>query len=244
LKLHEMLPHQCERAKMERWPLFIPAGTVEYHGEHLPLGVDTVAVLKALDEVEQRIDCVIAPAIWYGPSSYAVAGPEKGTIDVNTDRFEAHCSDVLRGLLDNGFRRMFVVIHHQFETGKLMPEALAFQKAALALVFDRLERERGRGWWGSKAMKNYYENLDSSENPFNWIQVVPLMSPEIQKRMGYDHAGPLETSLMLAAAGERVDLSRLKGDGLWFTDGAETASAEHGRKTIEMIVKYLIDLTR
>ena len=93
-------------------------------------------------------------------------------------------------------------------------------------------------------VKNYYENLDTSENPFNWIQVVPLMSPEIQKKMGYDHAGPLETSLMLAAAGNRVDLSRLKGDGLWFTKGAESASAEHGAKTMEMIVEYLTGLAR
>jgi creatinine amidohydrolase len=244
MKLQEMKPHECERAKREKWPLFLPAGTIEYHGEHLPLGVDTIAVLKALDEVEKRLECVVAPVIWYGPASYAVAGPEKGTIDVNTDRFETHCSDVLRGLLDNGFRKIFVVIHHQFEMGKLMPEALAFQKAALALVFERVEKERGRGWWGSEAMKNYYENLDTSENPFNWIQVVPLMSPEIQKKMGYDHAGPLETSLMLAAAKNRVDLSRLKDDGLWFTKGAESASVEHGQKTFEMIADYLIGLAR
>ena len=94
------------------------------------------------------------------------------------------------------------------------------------------------------AKKDYYENLDTSENPFNWIQVVPLVSPEIQKKMGYDHAGPLETSLMLAAAGNRVGLSRLKGDGLWFTKGAESASAEHCAKTIEMIVEYLTGLAR
>jgi creatinine amidohydrolase len=243
MKLYEMFPYECERAKKEKWPLFLPAGTIEYHGEHLPLGVDTIVVLKVLEEIEKRVDCIVAPPIWYGPSSYAVAGPEKGTIDVNIDRFEKHCSDVLRGLLDNGFRRILVVIHHQFEMGKLMPEALAFQKAAVALIFERLEKEHGRGWWGSEAMKDYYENLDTYENPFNWIQVVPLMSPEIQKKMGYDHAGLLETSLMLAVK-SRIDLSRLEIDGLWFTKGAEKASAEHGKKTIEMITDYLISLVR
>ena len=102
MKLYKMLPTQCKKAKEEKWPLFLPAGTIEYHGEHLPLGVDTFAVLKALDELEKRIDCVIAPPLWYGPSSFAVAGPEKGTIDVNNDRFEQHVSDVLRGLLITG----------------------------------------------------------------------------------------------------------------------------------------------
>ena len=243
MKLKNMLPQQCEKAKSEKWPLFIPAGTVEYHGEHLPLGVDTLAVVKALDDVETRIECIVAPTVWYGPSSYAVAGPQKGTIDVSTDRFESHVSDILFGLLENGYRKIFVVIHHQFEMGQLMPEALAFKKAALTLIFKLLEEERGRGWWGSEQMKTYYDNLEQDDNPFNWIQVVPLMSPEIQKEMGYDHAGKLETSLMLALDPDNVDMSLLEDDGLWFTEDAKNASVEHGRKAFEMIVQYLIDIS-
>ncbi len=243
MKLYNMRPEQCRKAVQEKWPLFIPAGTVEYHGEHLPLGVDTTAVLWALEEVEKRIDCIVAPVIWYGPSSYAVAGPEKGTIDVDNDRFEKHVSDILMALLENGYRRIFVVIHHQFEMGQLMPEALAFKKAAVSLVFQLLEKERGRGWWGSEEMKTYYENLEGTENPFNWIQVVPLMSPEIQQKMGYDHAGMLETSLMLAASPNTVDTELLKNDGLWFTDDAVKATKEHGEKTFKMIVQYLIEIS-
>ncbi len=242
MKLHEMRPDQCNRAKQQNLPLFVPAGTIEYHGEHLPLGVDTVAVIQALDELEKEVDCVVAPPIWYGPSSYAVAGPEKGTIDIDTDRFEKYVSEILNGLLENGFRRIYIVIHHQFEMGQLMPEALAFKKAAASLVFQFLERERGRGWWGSQEMKTYYENLGGEKNPFNWIQVIPLMSPAIQQKMGYDHAGMLETSLMMASAPDTVDMKKLKNDGLWFTDNAKEASAEHGENTITMIVRYLKDV--
>lgn len=243
MKLQYMLPDQCRRAQDESWPLFIPAGTIEYHGEHLPLGVDTIAVLRALEEVEESIDCIIAPPVWYGPSSYAVAGPEKGTIDVDTDRFEKHVHDVLRGLLENGYRKIIVVIHHQFEMGNLMPEALSFQKAAYDLIFEFLDQERGRGWWGSDEMKHYYESIDTTENPFTWIRVVPLMSPDIQKQMGYDHAGPLETSLMLYSVPDSVDMSKLKGKKLWFTDDAHKATIEHGKKTIKMIADYLIRLS-
>lgn len=222
--------------------MLVPAGTIEYHGEHLPLGVDTVAVIQALDELEKEVDCVVAPPIWYGPSSYAVAGPEKGTIDIDTDRFEKYVSEILKGFLESGFRRIYIVIHHQFEMGQLMPEALAFKKAAASLVFQFLERERGRGWWGSQEMKTYYENLGGEQNPFNWIQVIPLMSPAIQQKMGYDHAGMLETSLMMASAPDTIDLKKLNNDGLWFTDSAKEASAEHGKNTIAMIVRYLKDV--
>jgi len=244
MKLHEMRPHQCQKAREEGWPLFVPAGTIEYHGEHLPLGVDTIAVEHALAAVEKRIPCVVAPTIWYGPSSFAVAGPEKGTIDVDVDRFEKHVMDVLAGLLANGFRRIIVVIHHQFEEGRLMPEALAFKKAGSVLTFQFQERERGRGWWGAPEMGTYYDNLDTGANPFNWIQVVPLMSPEVQRKFGYDHAGKLETSLMLAAMPGAVETGRLKGDGLWFTREASEASAAHGAAAFDAIVDSLIELSK
>ncbi len=240
MRLAEMLPYQVEQALVEKWPLFVPAGTIEYHGEHLALGTDTIVVIKALEEVERRINCVVAPTIWYGPSSFAVAGPEKGTIHVSEDRFEKYVSDILRGLLDIGFRKIFVVIHHQFEKGQLMPEALAFKKAAVSLIFEYLERQWGRGWWGSERMANYYESLGTSENPFNWIRVIPLMSPKIQEEVGYDHAGVLETSLMMVAAPSSVDFTHLKADGPWFTRSAKEATKEHGEKAFKLIVGYLI----
>lgn len=244
MKLSEMLPHRLYQALEERWPLFLPAGVIEYHGEHLPLGTDTIAVLKALEEVERRVNCVIAPPVWYGPASFAVAGPEKGTINVDSDRFEKHVSDILRGLLDIGFRKIFVVIHHQFEKGQLMPEALAFKKAAVSLIFEYLEKERGRGWWGSEEMADYYAQLQTEENPFNWVQVVPLMNPEIQEKMGYDHAGKLETSLMLAAVPDKVDLSFLDSGGSWFTHSARWGTKEYGEEVFGMVVDYLIELTK
>jgi creatinine amidohydrolase len=244
MKLHEMLHYHVEKAKAERWPLFVPAGTIEYHGEHLPLGVDTLAVLKALDEVEKKIPCVIAPTVWYGPSSYAVAGPEKGTIDVDVDRFEGHVQDILAGLIETGFRRIFVVIHHQFEEGQLMPEALSFAKAGMKLAFRWQEKEKGRGWWGSPEMQTYYEKMGSAEDPFKWVRVVPLVSPEIQKAMGYDHAGKLETSLMQYGFPGLVEMKRLEGDGLWFTRDAKEGSAAYGEKTTRLVVDYLIGLTK
>ena len=111
-------------------------------------------------------------------------------------------------------------------------------------MVEYLEKEKGRGWWGSESMATYYENLETSDNPFNWIQIVPLMSPEIQQKMGFDHAGFLETSLMLAAIPERVNMDLLKDDGLWFTKDAYKASSEYGKKVYKMMVGYLIEIAK
>jgi creatinine amidohydrolase/Fe(II)-dependent formamide hydrolase-like protein len=242
MKLHLMTGHDFTHAIQKRWPLFIPAGTIEYHGEHLPLGVDTLAAIKALDEVEKKINCVVAPPVWFGPSSFAVAGPEMGTINVDTNQFEKQANDILHGFLENGFRQIFVVIHHQYEMGQMMPEALAFKKASVSLIFRLLEKEHGKGWWGSEKMSNYYNNLQTNENPFNWIQVIPLMSPEIQKKMGYDHAGKLETSLMMASYPETVKMQYYNPDFPWYTKDAINATKEWGEETFRLIVEYLIRL--
>ena len=241
MKLYEMRPEQCKKAITENWPLFLPLGTIEYHGEHLPLGVDTTVVIRALEFVERSIKCVVAPPIYFGLSSYAVSGPEKGTIDINPDYFEKYISEVLKGFLENGYRKILIVIHHQFEGGQLMPMAVAAKKAALSIIFKFLEDNLGRGWWGNNRMQNYYEKLNSDENPFNWIRIIPLMSPTIQEKMGYDHAGKLETSLMLSSDRDTVNMKNLENDGLWFTKSAKEATSEYGERVYKMIVEYLIE---
>ena len=33
----------------ERWPVVLPLGVLEYHGDHLPVGMDTLVVIKVLE---------------------------------------------------------------------------------------------------------------------------------------------------------------------------------------------------
>lgn len=243
MKLNYALESDLKKAIEENWPLVIPAGTVEYHGKHLGFGTDTLVVENVLEKLEKEKDLLIAPTFSYGPSSYAVAGPEKGTIDVDTDDLEQHIKDVLWGFLVAGFRNIYVVIHHQYEDGVENPEALAFKKAAKVLTFQYLEKEKGKGWWGKEENADFYETMDESKNPWNWIQVLPLMSPRVQDATGFDHAGEFETSLMLATAPEAVDMDRLDKPGQpWYVREADRASKEKGQRMVELILEDLRDV--
>src|SRR5450756_675096 len=95
MELAHLLPHELQRALAEGWPLLVPAGCVEYHGPHLPLGVDTLIVEELVRQVAGRADCVVAPAFAYGPTGYAVTGPDEGTLDVSTERFGRHVKDAV-----------------------------------------------------------------------------------------------------------------------------------------------------
>jgi len=196
------------------------------------------------DAKKRRMPLVIAPSLWYGPSSYAVAGPEKGTIDVEYDRFEAHVSDILKSLIDGGWRNIYVLIHHQYEEENLLPMTLCFRKAAMKIVFEHLERTMGRGWWGENRNKDFYENLQRNDSPWNWIKVLPAMSREVQQATGYDHAGKYECSLLRALFPETVDLSRLTGDDSWFIQSAAESSIELGERMVELCLKDLSERIR
>src|SRR5882762_4274690 len=83
MRFELMLPHQIRTAIEKNWPVVLPLGVLEYHGEHLAVGMDTLAVVKTLDILENEMDIVILPPFYYGASSYVVEPPEgKGSLHV------------------------------------------------------------------------------------------------------------------------------------------------------------------
>ena len=235
-----MLPHQIRKAIAGRWPVVLPLGVLEYHGEHMAVGMDTLAVIKLLDILETEIDLVILPPFYYGASSYAVEPPEgNGSVHVAAGTLYPFAQEMFKGLLRVGFRNIHFFIHHQsenFTTG--MPTDLAFKFGARQAIFEFLEKERGEGWWGDEKMANYYAEQAGGDDPFNWIKGHPLMTPEIIKQFPFDHAGQGETSLMMALCPEAVDMGHFNKEK-WYTRSAAEASAELGGKGCNLILAHM-----
>ena len=129
MQLQYLLPHQLKLAIEEGWPLLVPTGCIEYHGPHNALGLDTIIVEELLTRVAERVNCIVAPPFWYGPTGYAVTGPAQGTVDVSTERFGRHVKDVLSSFWEVGFKWIVFGVHHQQMEG---PESLAIRQAAAA----------------------------------------------------------------------------------------------------------------
>ncbi len=235
-----MLPHQIRNAIDENWPCVLPLGVLEYHGEHLAVGMDTLVVVRALELLEEEMDLVILPPFYYGAGSYVVESPERnGTVHVESGELLPFARGLFRSLLRIGFRNIHFFIHHQsenFEAG--MPTDLAFKLGARQAIFEFLEKERGEGWWGDNSMADYYTAHQQGENPFNWIRGHPFMSEEIIRQYPFDHAGQGETSLLMALCPEAVDRERLCADK-WYLKTAKEASIELGRKGRELVVGHM-----
>lgn len=235
-----MLPHQIRTAIKERWPVVLPLGVLEYHGEHLAVGMDTLAVIKVIDLLEQEIDMVVLPPFYYGAASFAVEPPEgNGSVQVGSSALHPFARELFTGLLRIGFRNIHFFIHHQTENFAVgMPTDLAFKFGAREAIFAFLEKERGEGWWGNSAMASYYAEQAGGDDPFNWIKGHPLLTADLIKQFPFDHAGQGETSLMMALCPEAVDMRKLNPEK-WYTQSAANASAELGAKGRELILAHM-----
>ncbi len=236
-----MLPYQIRAAIQRNTPVVLPLGVLEYHGEHMGVGMDTLAVTRILDRLEDEMQLIILPPFPYGAASYAVEGPEgTGSLQIDAGRIAPFAQELFFGLLRIGFRNLHGVIHHQTENFVAgMPTDLAFRFGGRQAVFRFLERERGEGWWGKAEMRDYYAKQATGSDPFNWVRIHPLMTKEITAQYPFDHAGIGETSLMLALAPEAVDAARTGENTGWYTETATGASAELGETGVALILAHL-----
>src|SRR3954471_499737 len=78
--------------------VLVPIGSLEQHGDHLPLGTDTITALEVSRRAAQRADVPYAPALWAGYSPQHLREPESGvgTITLRSSTFTAVLYDIAR----------------------------------------------------------------------------------------------------------------------------------------------------
>ena len=237
----KIFPREIENARKNHTPVVLVGGTVEYHGPHCSYGCDTLIAEGLIKKLAEKKEIMIAPTVYYSPSSYAVADETSGTVHIEEDVFEAYLFQIFMNMLDAGLRNIYVVIHHQFEQENLMPMTLSYMKAAKRATMRYLEETQGKGWWGSENYATYYEDLGGGDDPFSWIKVIPTMSTAVQNATGYDHAGKYECSILMALYPDAVKLERLGDINHWFTKSAAEANAELGNEMVTKSLEYLMN---
>jgi creatinine amidohydrolase/Fe(II)-dependent formamide hydrolase-like protein len=230
-------PHQLQEAIAANTPVVLPIGVMEYHGQHLPAGVDLLAVTETLARLGDQI--ITLPPFAYGAASHAVAGPEgTGTLHIDANVILPLAEGLFTALLKAGFRNIRGVIHHQtegFDQG--MPTDLAFRLAGRNAIMRFLEATRGPGWWGDREMQDYYALQAEGADPFNWIRIHPLFPKGAE--FPFDHAGQGETALMQTLAPDTVDMDRAGDGGHWFTENAGMASPGMGERGVQIALTHL-----
>jgi creatinine amidohydrolase len=231
--LLHMRPEQVRDAVARNVPVLIPAGVVEYHGPHLPIGTDFLIANAVCEEVERRCECVLAPPLSMGPTTEWAGGPEDGEIDFDPEALFRYAKELLRRIAAMGFGRIYVLQHHQGPEGL---QSLCIKRAAGELVRETAHT------WGAR-----HGRRDPSTWPhpdlYHWVQVAHIdsfsdyPSPDAE-RVPVGHGGRGETQLIMAALPHTVRmeaLDELARRPRWLQDAKDARESE-GRRWIEFCV--------
>ncbi len=103
-------------------PVVVPLGSLEQHGPHLPLFVDTMQVSEIAQRVEAAMgdDILVLPTLWLGCSHHH--RDFAGTVSVLPSLYSEMIKSVALSILEAGFQRIFFMNGHG---GNLVPASLA-----------------------------------------------------------------------------------------------------------------------
>jgi len=213
--------------------VYIPFGSVEEHGSHLPLSTDTIQAYEVGKKAALQIPLFVAPPIPYGNCRSTSRHP--GTISISTATLKCLLKDIVASLRNHGINNFIILTGHAGGAHRM-----ALQDAGEELIaqFDDIRM----------AVVTEYE-LASREGR------------DLIETEGDSHAGEIETSRILyshphlvkgpgtrefphfPAGGILVrDKRKYWPGGVW---GDPTkATADKGRQLEELVVGKVVELVR
>jgi creatinine amidohydrolase len=228
----ELTPGEFTR-RIEQCPVaYLPLGTLEWHGDHLPLGSDGLQSLGFFQELAREAGGIVLPMLFIGPDGYdtLINGHEYYGMDCGK-LFSSQCRYEIQQLkgsaywvADSTFDNMMNGIMKQLSRAGFKIVVAHGHGPSTNYIGSHAGILRER--YGLKVL-NCWEN-DSSD--------LCLMC---------DHAAANETSLMMYFHPGLVQIKNLPADtavwplGIMGEDPRTHASANHGKQIVDFEVKKM-----
>ncbi len=232
LLLEEMTRDEAREAFDAGALVVLPTGSIEQHGPHLPVVVDTAAVTHIARAAAQRaakeVPVIVTPTMHFGVSHHHMAFA--GTLSLPSTVYIAVLRELVRDLHRHGARKVVLVNGHG---GNQNPNGVVVQ----SIVHD--------------------EGLDMALGSLSYWSVPITRKDGTKGAVSPGHAGHFETSLMLALRPDLVQLDRrrkplgalhsvehVQEHGAFAhaggtSDDASEADAEEGKRVLEEITAAL-----
>ena len=174
IRLLEQSPRDLAKRAVKKPLILIPIGTVEWHANHLPLGVDSLLSVAICEEISQRTGCIVAPLLSCGICRDLQ--PERGffgTVDtIQEETLSGLVADLLQGYAKLGFQKAILFSGH-------------FESEHFTAIQDGMQRV-------PSIQSTFLTALDLSKDRVRDLKDVTLTWP-----YAGDHAAEWETSMML-----------------------------------------------
>ena len=255
-----MRPPEIVRERSRLPLVLIPIGPIEWHGPHLPMGMDGLHAHMVAVEVAQRVGGVVLPTYYIG--SETVRPVDRGPQSAAVLGFQGTERIIGMDFPDNPVKSLY------FEEGTF---AVTVRELIRLLKLDGYRLVVLVNGHGAVNHQRTLQRLAAEESDPPRVRVVFAMAflPASPPFSDPGHAEKIETSIILATRPDLVDLAALppKGvplryqefgivDGKAF-DGRPTpdftvrpeadpreASADLGRKTLSAEVERVVAIVR
>jgi len=230
--LYEELTPSEFRSRLAKAPIaYLPLGTLEWHGEHLPLGSDGILSQGFFAELAQQVGGVVLPMLFLG-----------------RDRAETIQGKELYGMDLHGFP---VGGPHQL-TGSAYWVSDDLLKQILGAILKQVKRAGFRivvAHGHGPSTRLFQDHIEEWSKLFD-LELFVCWREDESDGLGIqtDHAAANEVSLMLALRPELVHMENLSQDprqwpiAIRGKDPRQYASLELGRKSIDMQVQRMATL--
>jgi creatinine amidohydrolase len=174
--------------------ILVPVGAIEQHGPHLPLATDCLIPTTICKEVASRTANLVAPAITYGYKSIPRCGGGQhfpGTTSLDANTLIQQIKDLVREFARHKIRKIAFIVGH-LENQWFVIEACDLALREVKMLGMPAPRLMSVGYWEFLSRQTI-ARVFGSEFP-DW---------------SLEHAGIMETSVMLHCHPELVHLERL-----------------------------------
>jgi creatinine amidohydrolase len=232
----ELTPEQFRRRIAEAPIAYLPLGTLEWHGEHLPLGTDGLIAKGFFVELAQKVGGIVLPILFLGPDEQHEVCRGKDFYGMDIKGFPEGQPHQLDG-------SAYWVDSEQF--GQML-EALLEQlaRAGFKIVVGHGHGPSTRFLWDHSAEWSEEFGLKlficwrESEGKDDEVDIIT------------DHGASNETSLLMALYPDLVRMKNLPSDldelpmGVCGRDPRTHASAKKGRQVIRLQKERMATLLR
>jgi creatinine amidohydrolase len=210
--------------------VLIPVGSVEEHGDHLPLATDTMQAVEVAKKASQLVPLFVAPPVNYGNCRSTSCHP--GTISIRTATLKSLVADIVASLYVHGLRNFIVLSGHAGgahclalqEVGEELLAALPESRVAVVTEYT-LAKEEGR------ALVETANDAHAGE-----IETSRLLysHPHLVKGAGCEEYPNFPTGILVR------DKRKFWPGGVW---GDPTkATAAKGREIEALVVAKIVEL--
>lgn len=229
VRFHMLRPEQISKRRAEFPVVYIPLGTLEWHGLHNPMGADGLQAEALAIRCAEKGGGLVFPTVYYGES-------RAGSLLETDPRLQAGVAErmgiPLEGLLEERqpYSSSQQIEHYCHHLVHILAEAASYNFSLAVFVvghYPLLDHARSailfyNQWTYDKRWKRMGA----------WAFADFMVMDGLYENPG-DHAGGWETSHLLASHPETVDLSKAAAElqyGIMSTRDPSQASAEFGNE--------------